>query len=115
MPSFKTTLCWDAESHHHFLELQENFLSLTHVDKRRFLRRNGFNLFGYKDFVESALMVLVTYGRITEDIVARDGRFFIDPDNLMKRDVNKIPLLHPRNWKLASEWAKDEFEMYMKI
>lgn len=115
MPSHKTTLSVNEEYHKHYLELQQAYHHLDPIDQRRFIRRNGFDLSGYKEFFESSFMVMVTYGRMTEDIRVVNGQFTIDSTNLTKRNVNKVAVLIPKVWKTLVEWIKDEFDMYGKV
>jgi hypothetical protein len=110
----KTTLCLDEEVHRQFSELKDSFDSLSKNQKKDFILRNGFNLNGYKDFVESAIMVMVTLGRIKADIKVHEHKFMIDPKNFKKIAPFRDESI-PNKWKIVPTWLFNDCDMYEKF
>jgi hypothetical protein len=115
MVSHKTALCLDSEIYEQFLELKQSFDDLNPTLGRQFVSRNGFNLSGYpKDFVESAIMVMFTLGRITGDIEVERGKFKINSTNFEKSNLLRERKI-PKKWSVVSQWVLDGFQKYERF
>lgn len=98
-------ISWNKANHDALLDLLTEFSRLTNSQKREFIKRNGFNPSGYKEFMESSVMVFLTLTMALGDVRYERGRFYIRSDNLKKRYLNKELWDMPANW-CFEEWCE---------